>query len=95
MFKQRQGCGGYRNPEGVDRSREVRKGRVQIANGGGKAGNFGMKGRIQVTSWWDDDHMQRHDRRQWRGCWSRRVLPPLPPPEGHQTAEREGGVGQE
>ena len=36
MFKQRQGCGGYRNPEGVDRSREGRKGRVQIAKGGDK-----------------------------------------------------------
>ena len=41
---------------------------------------------------WADDPVRIHDGRWWRGCRGRRGLPP---PEGHQTARRESGAGQE
>ena len=56
----------------------------------GEAGNIGMLVQRHVTPMWEDDHVQRHDGRQWWGCRGRRGMPPL---EGHQVAVRDGGGG--
>ena len=77
---------------GVVRAREGRRGRAQTEKGKGMGRNIGMLGRMQVTPRWADDPARRQDIRMWRECQVRRVLPL---PEGHRTAGREGGVGQE
>ena len=76
MFWQRQGCVGDRNLEGVAGAREGWKVVSKTVNYRGNAGNIIMLGRVQVTPRWEDDPVQRHNGRWWRGCWGRRGIPP-------------------
>ena len=64
-------------------------GGARTEKGRGKTRNTGMMGQRQVTPRWIDDPVKRHNRRRWRGCQGRRGMPL---PEGHRTAEREGGA---
>ena len=60
--------------------------------GRGGARYIGILGWRQVTPMWADDLVRRHYGRRWSGCMGMRVMLP---PEGHRTAVREGGAGQE
>ena len=70
-------------------AREGQREGAWTAKDRGEAGCIGILGRRHVTPRWADDPVQRHYRRWWSGCRSRRGLPPL---EGHQEEGREGGA---
>ena len=74
------------------RAREVWRGVAWTTKGRGEVRNISVLGKRQVTLRWVDDPVLRH-----YGCWLRGFLVSrgVSSPEGHWTAGREGGGGQE
>ena len=68
------------------------EGGARKGKGRGEAGIIGIMGQRPVTYRWADDPVQKYNRGRCRGCWGRRWLTS---PEGHWTAVRKGGSGQE